>query len=320
VTEKKFSVRVSPHIFEKKSVKRVMLEVLICLLPATAAGAYFFGLRALYVMAAAVASAVAAEALCQKLMGRKITIHDGSAALTGLLLALILPPSVPLWIPVVGSFFAIAIGKQAYGGLGGNIFNPALIGRVFLLAAWPALLTTWMLPLDTGSHDLDAETGATPLGVAKLEGVEQSVKNLGGRDAAYAKLAFGKVGGCVGETSAIALLIGGAALILLGNADWRVPVGYLGTVGILSIFLGQDPLFHLLAGGLMLGAFFMATDPVTSPSTKKGRWVFAVGCGVITVVLRLYSGLPEGVSYAILLMNAATPLIDRHILPRRFGT
>jgi electron transport complex protein RnfD len=301
-----------------------MLLVIASLVPAAAAGVYFFGVKALYVILASCASALAFEYICNKLMGRNVSVYDGSALLTGLLLALTLPPHVPLWIPVVGAFVSIAVAKQAFGGLGANIFNPALVGRVFLLASWPILMTSWPQVLSPGSPvwlgQVDAVTSATPLGLRKTSGLDAAVASLGSREDAYTRLFLGSVGGSLGETSALLLLLGGLYLILKDIIDFRIPAGFVGSVFILSALLGEDPLFHILSGGLILGAFFMATDYVTSPTTKNGRLLFALGCGVITVAIRFYSGLPEGVSYAILIMNALTPLIDRHIRPRRFGT
>ncbi|MFH1789379.1 MAG: RnfABCDGE type electron transport complex subunit D [Candidatus Altiarchaeota archaeon] len=336
---KKFSVRVSPHMFSKNTTQKIMLAVVLALLPTTAAGVYFFGLRALYVILASCASAVFFEAVCNKAMGRKVSVYDGSALLTGLLLALTLPPHVPLWIPVVGSFIAIAIAKQAFGGLGANIFNPALVGRAFLLASWPVLLTGWPAVVSVGSvawmGHADAVTAATPLALKgkidavtsatsaqmwRIEGVSSFMAGVGSKKAAYSSLFFGSVGGSLGETSALLILLGGLILIALKIIDWQIPACFAGTVFVLSAALGQDPLLHVLSGGLMLGAFFMATDYVTTPTTKNGRIAFAAGCGLITVLIRFYGGPPEGITYSILLMNAVTPLIDRYIRPRRFGT
>jgi len=319
-----FKVRVSPHVFDRITTRKIMLSVILALIPAAVAGVYFFGLRALYVILTSCTSALVFEYLCNRLMGRKVSVYDGSALLTGLLLALILPPHVPLWIPVVGAFVAIAIAKQAFGGLGANIFNPALVGRAFLVASWPVLLTSWPQILAPGSPawlgSVDAVTSATPLGVRKTQGLAAAVNFLGLKSDAYWHLFTGSVGGSLGETSALLLLAGGLCLIAAKIIDWRIPAVFIGSVFVLSAALGEDPLFHILSGGLFLGAFFMATDYVTSPTTKKGRLIFALGCGVITVAIRFFSGLPEGVSYSILIMNALTPLIDRHIRPRRFGT
>jgi electron transport complex protein RnfD len=203
---------------------------------------------------------------------------------------------------VVGSAVAIGLGKQVFGGLGYNPFNPALIGRAFLIASFPGAMTTWISPVD-------GITTATPLGLLKLQGITTD----------YFSLFIGRVGGCIGETSAVAILIGAAFLLYKGYIDWRIPFSYLGTVAVLMYIFGKDPVFHLLSGGLMLGAFFMATDMVTSPITKKGRWIFGIGAGIVVVVIRIWGGLPEGVSYSILLMNGLTPLLNRYTRPRIFG-
>lgn len=298
---KKLTISVSPHVKDKNNVNKIMWCVILALLPATIAGIYFFKTRALLIMLLSISSAVLTELIIQKITKKPITIKDGSAVLTGLLLALTLSPLVPWWIPVLGSIFAIAIGKQIFGGLGHNIFNPALTGRAFLVASWPALMTKWILP--------DGVTGATPLGLLKLEGVKTS----------YWNLFIGNIGGCIGETSAIALLIGAAFLFYKKVIDWRIPTTFVGTVFVFALIFRQDPLFHILAGGLLIGAFFMATDYVTSPITKSGKLIFGFGCGFLTIILRLFSGYPEGVMFSILLMNATTPLIDRFTKIKPFG-
>ena len=232
-----------------------------------------------------------------------------AAFITGLLLALVLPVTVPLWIPVLGSIFAIAIAKFAFGGLGFNIFNPALAGRAFIIASWPALVSKYITP--------DGITSATPLTVLKIQGQQaltQTFPNL------YQKLFVGNIAGAIGETSALALLFGAGFLFYKKIIDWRIPSLYIGTVFVLSFIFGYNPIFSILAGGLLIGAFFMATDPVTSPTTKNGRLIFGFGCGFLTVIIRGFSGLPEGVMYSILLMNALTPLIDRYTIPKPFGT
>jgi electron transport complex protein RnfD len=254
-----------------------------------------------------------------------LTIDDGSAILTGLLLALTLPPSFPIAGTALGAVIAIVFGKQVFGGLGGNIFNPALLGRAFLQASFPVKITTWTLPAFAGSgayYDLvtskavDTVTAATPLGLLKFEGIGTHLKPL----------LLGNIGGCIGETSAIALLIGGLVLIILKYADWRIPLSYIGTVFVLSGALWlinpnvyPNPLFMVLSGGLILGAFFMATDMVTSPVTPLGTWIFGIGMGVVLVVIRIWGGLPEGVMYSILFMNGLVPLINRWTRPKYFG-
>lgn len=298
---KKLTISSNPHIKDRDNVNKVIWCVVLALLPAAAAGIYFFGINALLTILLSVSSAVVTELIIQKLSGKDITVKDGSAVLTGLLLALILSPLVPWWIPILGSVFAIAIGKEIFGGLGHNIFNPALAGRAFLVASWPALMTVWLIP--------DGVTGATPLGLLKLQGIKTG----------YLQLFLGNIGGCIGETSAVALLIGAAFLFYKKVIDWRIPSAYIGTVFILALIFGQDPIFHVLAGGLLIGAFFMATDYVTSPITRNGKLIFGFGCGFLTIILRLFSGYPEGVMFSILLMNAATPLIERFTRPKPFG-
>ncbi len=304
----KLIVSAWPHVYSGESSSRIMWAVTLSLLPAGYAGIVIFGLSSLWVILVSVICAVLTEALIQKLRKSAVTIYDGSAALSGLLLAYCLPPGVPLWLAATGAIFAIAIGKQAFGGLGQNIFNPALAARAFLLAAWPKYMTTYPLP----AKGLDAVTGATPL-ANSFAGVSLWDLFLGNR------------GGCIGEVCIVALLAGAAALLFLGYISWQIPFSFIASVGILTWIFGGETyftgpwLFHILAGGLVLGAFFMATDYVTSPLTDKGKLIFGFGCGLFTVIIRLWGGYPEGVCYAILLMNAATPLIDRYTKPRRFG-
>lgn len=303
----------SPHLHKKESVKMIMWLVTLSLVPSGLAGIFIFGLGALWVMALAVAAAVITEFALQAVTRRKITVLDGSAVLTGLLLAYNLPADVPFWLPVVGAVFSIAIGKQVFGGLGQNIFNPALVGRVFLMASWPKYMTTFVKPMS-----YDAVTSATPL-AALTEG--KALENI-----SYLDLFLGNRPGCIGEVCILALLIGAAFLLLRKYISWHIPFSYIFTTGLLSYVFGAKTLFagdwisHILSGGLILGAFFMATDYVTSPLTYKGQLVFGIGCGLITVVIRLWGGYPEGVSYAILIMNAATPMIDRYTRPRIYGS
>jgi len=273
----------------------------------TAAGVYFFGYHALSVIAVSVAAAVLTEYAVKKLRKRAF-VMDGSAVVTGLLLALILPPTIPLWMVAVGSVFSIAIVKEAFGGLGHNIFNPALGGRAFMAACFSVKMTTWVSPTGFGA---DAVTTATPLsGVSEWQQFDPS---------AYQAMLFGNIAGSIGETSALLILVGGILLLALGIISWRIPVAYIGTVALLTLALGQDAIFHVLAGGLMLGAFFMATDYVTSPITTRGKIIFGIGAGILTVVIRRFGGLPEGVCYSILFMNAITPLIDRYVKVRPYG-
>lgn len=329
----------SPHIRDDVSVPRIMYSVLIALLPALVGSVYFFGFRALWLILIAVATAVMTEALLQKVMGRPVTVTDGSAIITGTLLAFNLPGGVPYWMPAVGSAFAIAIGKMVFGGLGYNPLNPALLGRAFLLASWPVHMTTDWIPTTSGTMTgFDTVTRATPLNLLKeahraladpgatADKITQAREAIEQLSTASGNLFWGNVSGCIGETSAVLLLLGAAYLLYKKYIDWRIPFLYIASVALLTwIFSGTgaafsgDPLFHVLAGGLVLGAFFMATDMVTTPVTVKGRYIFGIGCGFLTVVIRLWGGYPEGVSYSILLMNGFTPLIDRWTRPKRFG-
>jgi len=291
-----------------------MLDVIIALIPSAFAGIYFFGLRAALLIAVTVISSVGFEYLIRKALKRNNTIGDLSAVVTGLILALNLPPALPFWMAIVGSFFAIVIVKQLFGGLGYNFVNPALAARAFLIVSYGARMTSWTPPL-TVANDVDALSYATPLGALKQ----------GGQLPKLFDMFIGNIGGSLGETSALALIIGGIYLLARGVISWHIPVIYIGTVGLLAWIMGPDgiftgnPLFHVLAGGLMLGAIFMATDYTTSPMTKKGTVIYAIGCGVLTILFRLYTNMPEGVSYAILLMNVSVPIIDRCTKPVRFG-
>ena len=309
----KLIVPSSPHLHSRESVSRIMWTVIFCLIPAGAAGVVIFGLSALWTIALAVVSAMFCEWLIQVLTKRKISILDGSAILTGLLLAYNLPAQVPFWIPVIGAIFSISIAKMAFGGLGQNIFNPALAGRVFLMASWPKYLTTFTLPFN-----YDAITSATPLALLKEGKLSQHISNW--------NLFLGIRGGCIGEVCIIVLLAGALFLLIRGYISWHIPGAFIATAGLLTwafggkTFFSGDWLFHILSGGLILGAFFMATDYVTSPLTRKGHLIFGIGCGALTAIIRLWGGYPEGVSYAILIMNAATPLIDRYTKNRVYGT
>jgi len=307
--ENRLFVSSSPHIRSSETTQRIMRDVTIALLPAAAYGVYNFGLRALVVLVLSVVSAIAAEAMCQKIRKQTLTINDYSAIVTGLLLGMNLPSEVPYWIPVVGSFFAIAIVKQAFGGLGHNFINPALAARAMLVASWPVQMTTWT-PVTP-----DAVSSATALGIIK-EGLDVPLPSL-------FDLFIGKMGGCIGETSALLLLLGAAYLLYRGVISIKIPGIYVGTFTLLTLLITgfdvQLTLVHILSGGLILGAFFMATDYASSPITPKGQIIYAVGMGLLTVVIRFYGGYPEGVSYSILLMNVAAPLIDKYTKPRVFG-
>ena len=315
----------SPHIHSGETTTKVMRAVLYSLLPACGVAVYLFGLPALSVLLIATLGCLASEALCQRLMGQPVTITDGSAAITGVLLAFNLPPSSPWWLTLLGAVIAIAIGKQVYGGLGSNPFNPALVARVVLLISFPVQMTTWSAPAPLGSG-LDLVTTATPLGEWK-NAVMLTGQMPAEMQGSMMNYFLGNMSGCIGEVSAVALLLGAAYLFYRRILTWHIPATFVGTVILLSgLFWLIDPAkypnpaFHLVTGGLVLGAFYMATDMVTTPVSTKGMLLFGVGCGVLTVLIRLFGGYPEGVSFAILLMNAATPLIDRYLRPHTFGT
>jgi len=305
----------APHVHAKVTTPGIMRDVLVALLPATAVAVFYFGWNALLLVVLGVGSAVGTEALIQKLTHKKVTVYDLSAAVTGVLLALNLPAGAPWWLPVIGSAAAIALAKQAFGGLGFNFMNPALIGRAVLLAAWPASMTGSAVIAPTMFGMVDAVSSATPLAMLK-EGVTESLPSL-------MDLFLGNIPGTIGEVSTLALLAGGAYLLLRRVITWHIPVFYIGTVALLTfLFKGFDfylTLVYTLGGGLFLGAIFMATDYVSNPSTIKGQILFAAGCGILTTVIRLYGGYPEGVRYSILLMNVATPLIDKYVRDRAFG-
>ncbi|MBR4113566.1 MAG: RnfABCDGE type electron transport complex subunit D [Anaerotignum sp.] len=316
-----FVVSGTPHVRSKESIQSIMRDVIIALVPATAMGIYYFGIPALILIIAAIASSVIFEALCQKIMKKPVTVSDLSAVVTGLLLAMNLPAAAPVWVAIVGSAFAIIFGKQLFGGLGQNFINPALAGRAFLLASYPTEMTTWTMPnglemsdvLSAATGAADAATYATPL--AGMKG--------GFMNATVGQLAMGQVGGCIGETCAIALIIGGIYLLYKHVISWKIPVLYIGTVFVLFAVIGRQgvrmPVHEILAGGVMLGGIFMATDYASSPVTPKGQIIFAVGAGLITYLIRTFGGYPEGVSYSILIMNCCVPLIERFTEPTIFG-
>ncbi len=369
----KFIVSPAPHIHDSTSIPKVMWNVVIALLPALAFSIYYWGWKTLFLTALGVLAAILTEALIQKLRKVPITVYDGSAVVTGMLLTYNISPGSPWWLPVIGSIFAIAIGKQVFGGLGNNAVNPALLGRAFLLASWPSLMTgnCWK---PTMAHNLSASsingisnlsaindslatispkaynlvTGATPLKVMQTlrdttfintltsdptTNIDLGTKIFNGLiDMGTLKSMFwGNIGGCIGEVSVFALLIGAIYLLWKNIIEWRIPFFYLLTVAVLTFLFGgipglpetqyslSLPIFHLFAGGLILGAFFMATDYTTSPLTKNGRIFYAIGCGALTVIIRLIGGYPEGVSYSILFMNVMTPLIDKLTMPKAFG-
>ena len=315
----KLIVAPAPHVHSGDSVRKNMLNVIIALIPAYLVSLYFFGLGAFIVSATAVVSCVVFEYLIQRFICKqKSSIGDLSAVLTGMLLGFNLPSNLPVWMVVVGALVAIGVAKMSFGGLGNNLFNPALVGRVFLLISFPAPMTTWPTPSPMTMNYLDAQTAATPLSLMKEKGAEALP--------ALWDMFIGNMGGSLGEVSALALLIGGIYLIATKTITWHIPVSVLLTAfvfsGILWLVDGTvyaNPMVHLLTGGLMLGAIFMATDYVTSPMSPLGQLVYGVGIGIITIVIRVFGSYPEGMSFAILIMNAATPLINMYIHPKRFG-
>ncbi len=320
--EGKFRVSSSPHIISSRNTTQIMADVLIALAPAAIMGIFMFGTQAFYLLLAATASAVLTEYAILKIFKRPRKVSDLTAAVTGLLIGMNLPSTAPLWIAVLGSMFAIIIVKQVFGGLGHNFMNPALAGRAFLVACWPARMlgaafveAKAITGIADAASSVDVIAYATPLEYLKA-GTLALPESL-------PSLLIGNVGGCIGDVSSIALLIGGLYLILRRVISWRIPTIYIAIVFIGSFLLGGFDFIkstaHILAGGLLLGAFFMATDYTTSCITKKGQIVFGFGCGLLTIIIRFYGGYPEGVSYAILLMNIAAPLIDRYTRPKIFG-
>ena len=313
-----YVVSPSPHIHSDDTVKKNMYNVLVALAPALFASIWFFGFGAIIVTLTAMLSCVAFEYLIQRfLLKIKPTISDGSALITGLLLAFNLPSNMPVWIIIIGSLVAIGIGKMSFGGLGNNLFNPALVGRVFMLISFPAEMTSWPLPQGFSTKYLDAETGATALAM---------MKGHFGKLPSIMDTIFGQMGGSMGEISAIALLLGFAWLLYKKVITWHIPISILLTVAAFSgILYGVDaenyasPIYHLFTGGLLLGAIFMATDYVTSPMSKRGMIVYGIGIGLLTMVIRTFGAYPEGISFAILIMNGFTPLINTYIKPKRYG-
>lgn len=354
----------APHIRSDQSLSKIMWFVCLALLPAAINSVFIFGANALWLMITSILAAMCAEGVTRYLLKKPTTLLNGSAVLTGLLLAMNVPPELPIWMVALGSFFAIIIVKELFGGIGFNIFNPALAGRAFLMSSWPKEMTknwyqfkqnnvlspyinqapgfneianTMTGASPAGAISIDTITGATPLTVLKAlpeqlknaEMYSEKIYNLLFSESMFTGLFTGNCGGCLGETSALFLLLGALFLIYKKIITWQIPVSFIGTFSIIiSLFYfstgfpytGEVLLYHLLSGGLILGVFFMATDMVTSPLTQKGMLIFGAGCGLIAAIIRLWGGYPEGVSYAILLMNAVVPLIDRWTKPRIFGT
>lgn len=310
----------SPHLRSNESVKKIMLDVVIALIPAIIGAVYFFGLNALKLILISVASAIFFEAAIQKLLKKEVSISDYSAVITGILLAFNLPANAPWWIPVFGSGFAIIIVKQLFGGLGSNFMNPALAARAVLLASWPNIMSNYVLP------GADAVTGATPLAIMKFGGADAgasaTVAQAGAELPALMDMFIGNIGGAIGETSAALLLIGAVYLMIRKVINWKTPVFYVATTAVMLLVLGVEAdqlMYHILGGGLILGAFFMATDYASAPVTSLGQIIFGLGAGALTALIRVKGGFPEGVSYSILLMNVASPLIEKFTSPKIFG-
>lgn len=318
IKDKLLTVSSAPHIRSNETTQRIMLDVIIALTPAMLASVYFFGLNSLKLILVSVVSAIGAEFIIQKIFKKKSTMKDLSAIVTGILLAFNLPASAPWWLAMIGSIFAIIVVKELFGGIGSNFMNPALAGRAFLLASWPSHMSSF-----TGVRP-DVVAQATPLAMIKY-GVDAgaSATVAGAQELpSILEMFIGNVPGAIGETSALLLLLGAAYLIYRGVIDWKVPVVYIATTVIMLLALKVDPEMiplHIFGGGLILGACFMATDYASTPITSKGRMIFAVGAGLLTALIRVKGGYPEGVSYSILLMNVATPLIERFTRPRVFG-
>ncbi|MCC0683108.1 RnfABCDGE type electron transport complex subunit D [Clostridioides sp. ZZV14-6345] len=320
--ENKLIVSSSPHVRSNEDTSYIMKQVIIALLPAAVAGVYFFRLNALSAMFFCILGTVGTEFLYQKFTKQKSTIGDFSAVVTGLLLAFNVPASLPWWMCLVGGIFAILVVKMVFGGIGCNFVNPALAARAFLLASFPVAMTAWTQPgVNWIGKNLDAVTTATPLSF--LKNGAAGLADLSNNGISLADMMIGNIGGCIGETSAILLLLGGVYLMYKGIINYVIPVFYIATVFILTFLLGgfniSFAIYQLFAGGLMLGGFFMLTDYTTSPMTKKGQIIYAVLAGLITTVIRMYGGYPEGVSYSILLVNCLAPLIDKFVRNRVFG-
>lgn len=318
------TVSCAPHISKPLSTRGVMADVIIGLLPAMAAAGYYFRIYAFVLIFTCVASAIVTEWLCNLIRRKPGSLGDLSAVVTGIIFALSVPPSLPVWAAIIGSCFSIAIGKMIFGGLGANIFNPAMVGRAFLTACFGMLMTTWTVPATiaptmpriSADNKIDARTQATPLAWSK-----QAIKARTGAEAVNQQLwatFTGEVGGCLGETSALAILLGGFYLLIRQTINFHIPLAVLLSALVfagIGYLVNSDacisPLLHLTSGGMLIGAFFIATDPVTAPLTRRGMWIFGIGVGSITMLIRMIGEYPEGVMYAILLMNGVTPLIDR---------
>ena len=309
--EQKLIVSASPHLRSGTSTQKIMLDVIIALAPAAVASVILFGPRALLLMAVSVASCVVCEYICRRVLKRPQTVNDLSAVVTGLLLAFNLPPEINPLVAVFGAVVAIVVVKQMFGGIGQNFVNPALTARIILMTSFPTRMTTWTAPFAYTNGEADAMTTATPLALS-AQGATDSLPGL-------LQMFLGVRGGCLGETCALALLLGGIYLVARRVISPVIPVCYLGTAAVFSLLLGRNVLFDLMAGGLLLGAIFMATDYTTSPLTVKGKVIYGIGCGLLTMLIRVFGSLPEGVSFSIVLMNILVPLIERISRPKPFG-
>ncbi len=328
----RWKVSTSPHLKSNESVEKIMWTVVACLVPPLVLSVFIFGIQTIFITAVSVVSCVVVEAVSQKALGRPVTVRDGSAVLTGMLMAFVIPPGVSPLLPILAAIFAIYIGKHLLGGIGYNFFNPALLGRAFLLASFPVAMTSaWLPPVQDFAifsylgTQIDAVATATPLAVMKEQGMEAFTQAFGSGASLYSSFFLGWRPGCIGETSGFLLVLGGLYLIYRGYITWHIPVSILGTIALLSwIFGGEgyfagDPLLAMLSGGAILGAFYMATDYVTSPANKISKIVFGISIGALTVLIRLKGGYPEGICYAILLMNPLSTVLDSFFKPQRFA-
>ena len=327
-----WKVSISPHIKSNESVEKIMWTVVACLVPPLILSVFVFGIQVLFIAAVSVVSCVVVEAVSQKALGREVTIKDGSAALTGMLLAFVIPPGVSPFLPVLAAVFAIYIGKHILGGIGYNFFNPALLGRAFLLASFPVAMTSaWLAPIEGGAifsylgSSIDAVSTATPLAVLKEQGVQAFTQQFGEGASLYTSFFLGWRPGCIGETSGFLMVLGGAYLLYRRYITWHIPVSVLGSIALLTWifggegYFGGDPLLAVLSGGALLGAIYMATDYVTSPSNKTSQIAYGIGIGALTVLIRLKGGYPEGICYAILLMNPLSTVLDGWFKQKRFA-
>lgn len=310
---KRLKVSLSPHVGTKETVFHVMRDVVIALMPIIIMALIYYKERVVVTVGISLVSALVSEGISCRLMNKKISIFNGSAVITALLFSMVVPPYLLWWQIAIGASVAIILGKMIFGGLGQNIFNPAFVGLAFLMNSWPVELTSW------GTQSLDGMAGATPLQVMKLNGYSKVLEVFGGKTNLYSLMFFGNHSGSLGEVSVLAILIGGLYLLVRKQITWHIPLTYIATVFFLSLIMGNDPIFQIMAGGLMLGSFFMATDMVTSPLTGTGKIIFGIGAGILTVIVRTEGGYYEGVCYSVLFMNSVTPLINKFAKTKVFG-